>query len=507
PAFADVCCVDLLRDDGTVERVSISLADPAWSEAARGLSAFPPGTNPENPIEQVLAGSSGVLRAELTDADLLAFARSPEHLAALRAIGQRSLIVAPLRARGRVLGALTMMYGWSGRRYTEADLLAVQDLAGRAALAVDNASLFHAAEDERRRLRQVLAVLPEGIATLDTANRMAAENATAAEILGLFPDGTPEFVPPDRTLSARRMDGTSIPQADLPPWRALRGEIVRGEQIIIIHPREGHDVPLLVNSAPLRDGRGALVGSVSAFQDISAIHEFERARDEFLASASHDLRTPLTAIQGFTQLLLRRARRGKRDEALLDPLEGIERAAGRMAGLVRELLDVARLQMGQPLELDRRPVDLVQLARQEAAIRNEMNRLHDVRVRSEEPAIVGRWDGARLERVLANLVGNAVKFSPAGGEVVIGLAREASVTGREQAVLTVHDRGVGIAAADLPHVFNRFYRGRHGRRVEGMGLGLATVRQIVEQHGGSVDAASSPGEGTTFTVRLPLDGG
>jgi signal transduction histidine kinase len=174
-----------------------------------------------------------------------------------------------------------------------------------------------------------------------------------------------------------------------------------------------------------------------------------------------------------------------------------------MAGMIDEVLDTTRLQLGRPLLLERDPIDLVGLARQIAAECQKTSETHRLRVEATSPEVVGAWDGRRLERVLANLVGNAVKYSPRGGDVVIEVAGEEDDRGT-WAVLRVRDNGIGIPPADLPHVFDRFRRGTNVGEIRGSGIGLANARQIVEQHGGKVEVTSTVGEGTTFTVRLPL---
>jgi signal transduction histidine kinase len=129
---------------------------------------------------------------------------------------------------------------------------------------------------------------------------------------------------------------------------------------------------------------------------------------------------------------------------------------------------------------------------------------HALRLAVDDAPLVGTWDTARLERVVANLLGNAVKYSPDGGPIVVRMAREEDSEGMAWAVLSVRDAGVGIPAADLPHVFDRFRRGGNVAGIAGAGIGLTGVRQIVEQHGGTVAVESEVGRGSTFTVRLPL---
>jgi phosphoserine phosphatase RsbU/P len=232
-----------------------------------------------------------------------------------------------------------------------------------------------------------------------------------------------------------------------------------------------------------------------------------RARDETLATVSHDLKTPLTAIRGYAQLLARRCKGPNQPNRaeILAQLERITRATGQMTDLLDELLDASRLQAGRPLDLRRAATDLVALARQSVADLQRDGDDHDLRIEAAVPALVGDWDGPRLQRVLANLLSNAIKYSPDGGSITIRLERGRDLTGRPCARFSVRDQGLGIAPEDLPRLFERYFRGSNAAgRIQGTGLGLAGARQIVEQHDGSIEVVSRPGEGSTFTVQLPL---
>ncbi len=231
-----------------------------------------------------------------------------------------------------------------------------------------------------------------------------------------------------------------------------------------------------------------------------------RARDETLAAISHDLRTPLTSIRALAQLLQRRLTRGSEisPDELTERLGRIEEQTVLMARMIDDLLDIARLEAGRPLELRREPCDLVALARQTVADVQRTTESHRLRVLAGEPEIIGELDSARLERVMLNLLTNAVKYSPDGGDVEVTIRREDSPAG-PVAVLAVRDSGIGIPAQDLPRIFERFYRASNvGEQLRGTGLGLAGVQQIVEQHGGEIGVVSESGVGSTFTVRLPL---
>lgn len=231
------------------------------------------------------------------------------------------------------------------------------------------------------------------------------------------------------------------------------------------------------------------------------------SRDAFLSSVTHDLMTPLTSVLGYVQLLQRRLRRLTPADAarFQEGLDQIEITGIRMRRQVEQLLDVARLQMGRPLELERRPTDLVALcwgACREMQMSSDRHRLV-LDARAER--IIGAWDALRLERLLDNLLSNAIKYSPAGGEVRLTVQQEDDA-GAPWAVLSVRDPGIGIPAADLAHIFSRFYRAANtAQQMTGSGIGLASARQIVQEHGGVISAVSAEGEGSVFTVRLPLE--
>lgn len=235
------------------------------------------------------------------------------------------------------------------------------------------------------------------------------------------------------------------------------------------------------------------------------VERLARAKEEFLSDVAHDLQNPLTAIKGFAQILLRQSRRGELDEQrVVKSATQIESTALRMQELIQELLDVAAIEGGSPVILRLTAVDLVAVARRVAAVQAGRGRSHVIEVEAESPALVGQWDERRIERVIANLLSNAIKYSPRGGRVVIRVRQSPDA---EVAVLEVHDTGIGIPESDLPHIFDRFRRGSNVERTtSGTGLGLAGVKQLVEQHGGAISIQSTVDGGTTVTVSLPCAG-
>ncbi|MDB5074532.1 MAG: domain S-box protein [Chloroflexi bacterium] len=371
-----------------------------------------------------------------------------------------------------------------------------------------SARLAEQAAAERDLLQQLIDVLPEGVVIADAQVRLTLTNSAAREILGADAEA---WVPAldartaEERYNARHLDGTPYGPEDGLLYRSVvGGELVHGEQLLVKYGGDGRDMPLLANSAPLRNAAGAIIGGVMIFQDISGIKDMEQQKDVFLATVSHDLKNPLTAIVGMAQLLQRRASRmANRDgQRFVDGLQTISSTAYQMATQIDELLDATRLQMARPLHLDLQPADLVAVAERSVHRYQQSTDRHQVRLDTEVPELPCVCDSARISRVFDNLLSNAVKFSPSGGLISLKLART-----DEQASIQIIDQGVGVPAGDLPHVFEHFYRASNVvGRIAGTGIGLAGVRQIIEQHGGSISMDSKAGAGTTVTIHIPLAG-
>ena len=261
---------------------------------------------------------------------------------------------------------------------------------------------------------------------------------------------------------------------------------------------------------PMRDVSGNLVGFVKVTRDLTErrrmdeeriqlaqAQEAVRLRDEFLSIASHELKTPLTALQ--LQLLGARDRALVGDPRVADRIERALRVGERLGQLIETLLDVARIATGT-LTLNREPFDLGD------AVREVVDRFRDAATQagctlsaSIGGSIRGRWDRLRVEQVLMNLISNAIKYGP-GHPIRVSACREG-----DDAILVIHDGGPGIPEADLMRIFERFERAASARNFGGLGLGLYVARQIAEAHGGSITAANAKEGGAVFTVRLPLD--
>ncbi|MEO8973421.1 MAG: ATP-binding protein [Ktedonobacteraceae bacterium] len=232
-------------------------------------------------------------------------------------------------------------------------------------------------------------------------------------------------------------------------------------------------------------------------------------RNAFLSTISHDLKTPLATIKGSTQLILRRLRREQIPETgwVLERLNLVESSTTRMTGMIEDLLNLAKLQAGQQPEFVPVSLDLVTVVRRVVAEQQLTTRQHQLVVEARISTLSLEGDGTRLERVLTNLLSNAIKYSPQGGQIRVEI-REIGQEEDEQGawgVISVHDQGMGIPEEGLAHVFEPFYRAANVvEDIQGTGIGLASVAQVIEQHGGTVSVLSEEGKGSTFIVRLPL---
>lgn len=286
--------------------------------------------------------------------------------------------------------------------------------------------------------------------------------------------------------------------------RMVHQALVHGGPFCFEHrilPPDGRDRTVYAQGEVVRGAAGDKQRLVATIQDVTERKRTEQARDELLASLSHDLKSPLTVIQGQAQLLRRRLDRDPDPQFLARGLEKISASTQSMAVQISELLEFARQEMGSTLPPG--PVDLTALVRERLELFGQVTERHTIRVQllSEGPVAVG--DRRQLGRALDNLLNNAIKYSPEGGEITVRVVRERDEAGAWGAI-SVQDHGIGIPEEDLPRIFDSYRRGSNVGRIEGSGIGLAGVKRLVALHGGTVAVASSLEAGTTFSLRLPV---
>ena len=357
----------------------------------------------------------------------------------------------------------------------------IADAAGR----VVGVSTIARDVTERKRAEARYRGLFEGVAdailVADVEGRYLDANPAAVVLLGYTREELLGLRVPD--VVAHRPGWTEAEYVRFRDEGHWRGELE-------LRRKDGSLVPVEVLATAVRLPEGPVY--LSAVRDVSERRALERMQEDFLAMVGHDLRSPLTALKGQAQLMKRR--RAYSEQAV----DAILAQVDRMDRLVADLADVVRLEAGR-LELARAPIDLVELAREGVEQARLLSPRHPIRVEAPEGPVAAVVDRHRLGQVLQNLLGNAVKYSPAGSEVAVRVSVEDG-----EARLSVADRGIGVARDQLPRLFERFYRAGVTGAPAGLGLGLYISRMLVEAHGGRIWAQSAPGEGSTFTVALPL---
>jgi two-component system phosphate regulon sensor histidine kinase PhoR len=259
---------------------------------------------------------------------------------------------------------------------------------------------------------------------------------------------------------------------------------------------DGRQLRVVASIAPIR-GSVDDAGLILVFRDVSKEFEVEELKRDFVSAVSHELRTPITSMKGFLDTVLGDPEMPA--EVRTEFLGVVRSQLKRLAGMVEKILQFSRLEAGQKMELA--AFDLTALAGEIVAELTPISASRSVAIDWDGPngPVEVLADREQIRSVLVNLLTNAIKFTPDGGSVGIGVRDD----GRET-VLTVRDTGIGIRAEDLPNLFQRFYRApSSGQHAPGTGLGLSIVKEIVQRHGGRIHVDSRPGAGSTFTVRLP----
>ena len=391
----------------------------------------------------------------------------------------QAMLYLPLRVPDQgVIGVLGVINRESEHSFSERDIFLLSALADYAAVAIENARLFEAAEVERAKLETILRGAGEAIIVLDEEDNVLLCNAVARTVLDI-----------DET------DELNRPVAEVITNDVLRDNFAQvretGQAIHTEVPLEGGRT----FNAQLTPIEG--VGQVLMMQDITHLKELDRIKSEFVAAVSHDLRTPLTTIQGYVELL---PRAGPLNEQQQEFIRLVHQSMENITELIGSLLDINRIEAGYDLEIV--PCDLVQVI--ERAIKDfrpwaeEKNQ--ELRWQPPETLPLVQCNPHRLRQVMANLLSNATKYTLEGGWIAVSAEEEDG-----HVVVHVADNGIGIPPAQQPYVFDKFFRveSEETLDVAGKGLGLAIVKAVIEKHNGRVWVKSRPGVGSVFSFVLP----
>ncbi len=551
PIFADWCQLDLLADSGGLQRLEIAHKDPAKIEFIREIQRRYPPPSDDHALMKVIRTGEPIVVFELTDEQIVQSARDPDHLRMVRSLGLRSVMIIPLTARGRTLGALTLIAAESARRYDQDDQHLAMELGRRVALAVDNARLFAEAQEAARRreealqrhcqIEEQLTLLVEASGSLSASLDMGA---VADAVLAL----SRRLIVADAHAVWRYQAATGrwgivlasglsedyqrstievLEHTPRLPETPVVAEDIR-TMAMLGHRREAYDregirsmlvVPLKVRGAlsgtlvfyyrsphhftevevhvatALANLAASAIGSAELYDELRAN---DRRKDEFLAMLAHELRNPLAAISNAAALIDLIV---PLPESISWSMDIIGRQVKHLVRLIDDLLDVSRITRGK-IQLRTAPIDAyAALASAVESVRPFIEERGHQLILSFHPGLMLEADPTRLEQIVVNLLNNAAKYTTGEGQIWLTARREEA-----EIVIRVRDNGIGIAPELLPKMFDLFAQGDTSlaRAQGGLGIGLTLVQKLAEMHGGTVQARSQgPGTGCEFVVRLP----
>jgi PAS domain S-box-containing protein len=412
-----------------------------------------------------------------------------------------SVAYAPMAHRGKVVGVIETVRATAQRPFERAHLPMLEALAAEAAVALDNLALYEKLEgrveianrrllgayqelkEERDRISAIVSSMADGVILTDANRRIVFVNPAAAAMLG-----------PPETLQGQAVAGV-LPFPELlrqleeaPPTAGI-------PRMQLTEPRR---MTLSPRTVLLRQPDGRRTGAVTVLSDITLLEELSEMKTEFVSVVSHELRTPLTSIMGFAQTL-RGPHTTISDEEQQEFLDIIEQESNRLLVMINDLLDVSRMEAGRPLRMNYQLVDLRQLAEHVVRFQAVTTTSHRFLFSFPDTGLSASADRDRVEQIITNLVSNAVKYSPKGGDVVIGGYEQG-----EERVVYVRDQGIGISPEQIGHLFERYQRIDRDaiKGIRGTGLGLFLARALAEAHGGRVWVESEVGKGSTFYFSL-----
>ncbi len=431
----------------------------------------------------------------------------PKHLPVVAAGGQ-GYICLPLWFNNYFEGTLTLVF-LQPLAHDSIEIQTLTQCAISVAAALAHARLYTTVKQEQKRLRTIIDLLPEGVLLLDADGRISYINEAGVEIGKISAEEQIGLRAEEHPYASKSFHLDNQPTAphDFPAVRALHGEIIHHQEGKIIRPDASACI-LRTNAVPLRSEDGIINGAVAIFSDITQEKSIEQMRDEFFSIASHELRTPITAMQGFAEILQMLTQQGNHlsTPRSIRALHGIIAHSQHLTRLLEDLLELSRIEHDL-LFIHLKLHDIVLLILHVFESQKLITRQHTLTLVFDglqaHDSLITTIDEDHFVQILNNLINNAVKYSPSGSTIEIGLHYNKEMPNHYR--LWVKDEGIGIDAKEIPHIFTRFHRASNlDHSISGLGVGLYLVRELVHRHQGKVWVESQPGKGSTFYVELPF---
>lgn len=388
------------------------------------------------------------------------------------------------------IGVLHVFNKRYGNIFIEEDLNLLERLAKNASAIIQNAKIFREVVEEKEELEQIIESVYSGLLMVNNQGKIMQMNTTARKM-----------------LSVDTTDVVGKQYYDIIENSAIKDIIVRS---ITDHEEVTEEVDMMLyneeertyqtQTALVKDNDGEAIGTAAIFNDITEIRNIERMKTAFVSTVSHELRTPLTSIKGFISTLLADTEGYYDADTQREFYQIIDTECDRLTRLISDLLNVSRIEAGRALDLNLREVTLPPLIDKVMSVQKSYTNIHTLITDVEDDLPIITADEDKVDQILTNLVSNAIKYSPNGGNVTLTCKKK-----DDGVIFSVADQGMGISEEHLPKVFERFHRvdNRDTRKVGGTGIGLYLVKHLVEAHGGTIWVESVVGKGSSFIFTLP----
>jgi len=476
--------VDMLNGQAGI----VALVEPTGAYRIRqSYGVAKPILDELNPI--VESAEDAREAVQLLERSLVAIARRA-------GVGFWQVVSLPLQAGDDFLGAIYIFRVGAGG-FSANDRQILQSFADQAAVAVNNARLYQAVAQEKRRLDAILEFSGDGVAIMDGAHVIGTFNRALSRMTGIASQEAIGRRFEDVVQISNRRAGSSLAEAEANGWPLIgsasplfiEGDLARAD---------GRRVSVEINFSSLFDREGRLANIIANVRDITRFREADEMKSTFISIVSHELKTPVALIKGYASTLRRQD--AQWDESTVrESLQVIEEESDRLARLIDDLLDATRVQTGN-FRLAQVEVDIDELV-QSVVRRFQSQTRHHTLIADVPPDLPLVYaDEARITQVLSNLLSNAIKYSPEGGEI-----RVSSAVTPKEVIITVSDQGAGISPEDQKQLFTRFFRANNAltRKTQGAGLGLYLSKAIIDAHGGRMWVESDGKRGARFSFSLP----
>lgn len=502
--IADWCAIDLLTAPKEVKLVAVAHKDPrkvAWAKEFR--QNFPVQFDDPQGVAKVIMSGKSELYSHITEEMLAADPRNKKNIEIIKKIGMQSVMIVPIIIRKKARGAITFVSSSPVNLFTKLSVSFAEDLARRAAQAIDNATLYKQVKEELEEREKVQSALREsenkyqklfdssiiGVVVGKAGVSMSEVNDTFLKMIGYSRDDFEQNrIPIDKMTPDKWLDGNARAIEELRHF----GESSTWEKEFI--RKDGTLIPVLVGSTMLNAKTDTILTFVL---DTSERKEFEQRKDDFISVASHELKTPITSMKVFTQLLAKRFEK-QEDAQTVSLIKKLDTQLNKLIILISDLLDVSRIHAGK-LELRLEDFLITELVKETVESLEETTP-HKIYVIDGKNIIV-HGDRERIGQVVTNFLTNAIKYSPPHKDIKVYISGN-----KKEVSVGVQDFGIGISAGEKDKIFERFYqaKGSSTSTFPGLGMGLYICSEIIQRHGGKITVESKKGKGSHFIFTIPL---